>query len=317
MNHQGHGLAYTHRVFNVPYPAAFEKTSAPRETHHEGTSPLYPKGMGRTFELVKFEKDKPADGRFNPTLVSHEGFFVDIPGFENIAEGHAPKSLGSLSLARQGRYFYWGYSIDPALLTAGGRSTLINTLYYMYSKRNSITVEYVCETRRSLEVNLELYRQVGYKQGYGEDMYGRVLKSSLQDYEASPAGLEKWLDENLQFVFSGKSEKHKGSGKYEHYGTRFEIDNDAKSLQTPNSLRSSLEKWIELAATGSGERQQKAIRCLERYVHPSLAVHDGDWTSWYARQKNRIAFIESTGFWWQEDPVVLEREADTKRRQTP
>jgi hypothetical protein len=78
MNHQGHGLAYEHPVFNVPYKASFETHSAPREKNHENvTSPLYPNGMGETFDLVNFEKEKPADGRWNPTLVCHEGFFTD------------------------------------------------------------------------------------------------------------------------------------------------------------------------------------------------------------------------------------------------
>jgi hypothetical protein len=44
-------------------------------------------------------------------------------------------------------------------------------------------------------------------------------------------------------------------------------------------------------------------------VHAEIAPTDGDWTAWYAAQKDRIVFIESTGFWWQLDPRVLEREA--------
>lgn len=311
MDHQGHGLAYDHKVFNVPYPAVFEKTSALREECYEDlTSPLYPTGMGETFELARFEKEEPADFQ-NPILVSHEGFFTDIPGFENIAEGHSPKFLGSVSLARQGRYFYWGYSIDPELITEGARNTLINSIYYMHSKRNSITVDFVCDTRRSLAVNLDLYRKDdGRKFLYGETMRKSVLEKSLEGYEESPEGLETWLDNNLPFVFSGKSPKHKSGQR-----TRFEVDDDAKSLKTPNSLRSSLEKWIELASNGSDEEKQIALRCLMRYVHPSIKPTDGKWADWYTKQKDRIAFIESTGFWWQENPVILEREANSRASQ--
>ena len=84
------------------------------------------------------------------TLVSHEGFFTDIPGFENLAEGQSGKMLGSLSLARQGRAFYWGYSIDPERLTAPAEDTLENVIHYTYRQRHAQTVPYVCTTRRSL-----------------------------------------------------------------------------------------------------------------------------------------------------------------------
>ena len=37
-----------------------------------------------------------------------------------------------------------------------------------------------------------------------------------------------------------------------------------------------------------------------------------DWDGWYAKRKDRIVFIESTGFWWQEDPRILENEGKTE-----
>jgi hypothetical protein len=43
-------------------------------------------------------------------------------------------------------------------------------------------------------------------------------------------------------------------------------------------------------------------------VHPGIAPKDRDWGAWYRAQRERIVFIESTGFWWQEDPRVLEKE---------
>ena len=112
----GHGLALDHAIFNTPHATSFEWIERPRPSRYEGlTSPLYPEGMPETQKLALFETSKP-DG-WNSTIVSHEGFFTDIPGFENLAEGSSEKMLGSLSLARQGRYFYWGYSADPERLT--------------------------------------------------------------------------------------------------------------------------------------------------------------------------------------------------------
>lgn len=319
MNHQGHGLAYDHPVFNYPYAVSFKKVKTEREKQYENlTSPLYPEGMGETYDVVNFEKVKPADGRWNPTLVSSEGFFRDIPGLESIAEGCSGKRLGSLSLARQGNYFYWGYSIDPELLTDGAKRAFINALYYMHSKRGSLTVKYVCKTRETLHNYVYLNEAKDYKRGFNEHIYGMVLEDSLKDYEESAEGLKQWLAKHGDYLYSGRGERHQGTGKYERYGMRFEIDRDAEKLQTPNHDIQSLEKWIELASSDDNEAQDTALRCLNRYVHSSIApkVDEGqpvDWKQWYSQYKDRIVFIESTGFWWQTDPRILEREQFEKR----
>lgn len=314
MNHQGHGLAYDHQVFNYPFAASFKKIETPRAEQYENlTSPLYPEGMGETYDVVNFEKVKPADGRWNPTAVSSEGFFKDVPGLESIAEGCSAKRLGSLSLARQGKYFYWGYSIDPELLTDGAKRAFVNAIYYMHSKRGSFTVEFVCKGRETLHNYVYLNETKDYKRGFNEHIYGMVLEDSLSDYEESAEGLKQWLKKHGDYLFSGKYDRHQGTGKYERYGMRFEIDRDAEKLQTPNHKRESLEKWIDLATANDLELQALALRCLERYVHPSIAPdaiegESVDWEQWYRAHKERIVFIESTGFWWQTDPRVLERE---------
>src|SRR5262245_59357983 len=147
MDHQDHGLALDHVIFRAPHPVTFPGVATPRQKNHEGArSVLYPNGVGETFTLVAFEHDKPKDD-WNPTLVNHEGFFTDVPGFESLAEGHSAKCLGSLSLARQGKWFYWGYPADPDRLTDPAKDTLANVLHYMRGKRDSLTVKFACVTR--------------------------------------------------------------------------------------------------------------------------------------------------------------------------
>ena len=73
--------------------------------------------------------------------------------------------LGSLSLARQGKWFYWGYSTDPDCLTEPAKDTLVNVLHYMRGKRDSLTVPFVCVTRQILQVYLDLNRESGYLRG--------------------------------------------------------------------------------------------------------------------------------------------------------
>ncbi|MEO6597594.1 MAG: hypothetical protein ABIP94_22855 [Planctomycetota bacterium] len=253
--------------------------------------------------LVAFEKDKP--NGWNCTIVNHEGFFTDVPGFESLAEGHSAKCLGSLSLARQGKWFYWGYSTDPERLTEPAKETLVNVLHYMRGKRDSLTVPFVCTTRHVFQVYLDLHRESGYLRGVEEHMPGQLTDEWLKTYtDRTPAGCRAWLDQYGAFLFSGKGEQHKS----QRYKQVFEVDADAMALGTPNAERKSLERWLELAAGGEGEDRGRAVRCLHRYVHPDIAPKDADWRRWYTAQKDRIVFIESTGFWWQEDPRVLERE---------
>jgi hypothetical protein len=269
---------------------------------------LYPDGVGETFTLVNFEHDAPKDD-WNPTLVNHEGFFTDVPGFENLAEGHSAKCLGSLSLARQGKWFYWGYSTDPERLTDPAKATLVNVLHYMRDQRSARTVEFVNVTRQIFSVYLDLHAESGYLRGIEEHMPNQLLPQWRETYtDRSPAGARAWLATHQPYLFSGKGPQHKS----ERYKQMFEVDADAMALGTPNAARSSLEKWLVLAAGEAGEDQARAQRCLQRYVHAEVAPTDGGWTAWYGKHKDRIVFVESTGFWWQVDPRVLEREAAGK-----
>jgi hypothetical protein len=308
MDHMGHGLARNHPVFQSPHKATFEWVEQERPKQYEDmVSTLYPDGVPETYRLALFEKDKP-DG-WNPTLVSHEGFFTDIPGFENLAEAHSEKMLGSLALARQGRYFYWGYSADPERLTDGGKATLLNVVHYMAGKRHSVTVPFVCKTRRILWVYARLGRESGYRRGVEEHFPNSLVPAWRDTYTPTFEGAEAWIGKYLPYVFSGKTDAHKDA----RYKNLFEVDSDAMALGTPNRERASLEKWIELAGGAPGEDRARARRCLARYVHPDVRPKGNDWKKWYERERDRIAFIESTGFWWQANPVVLEREAAARR----
>jgi len=314
MDHQGHGLALDHPIFRTPNQVSFPGVAVPRQQNHAGaTSVLYPNGVGPTFTLVAFEQDAPKDD-WNPTLVNHEGFFTDVPGFENLAEGHSGKCLGSLSLARQGKWFYWGYSIDPERTTEPAQATLVNVLHYMRGKRGARTVEFRNVTRQIFTVFLDLNKETGYLRGIEEHMPGQLVPKWRDTYtDRTPAGATAWLAKYQPYLFTGKGPQHKS----ERYKQMFEVDEDALALATPNNLRQSLERWLALAAGADGEDKERALRCLQRYVHPDIAPGDGDWAAWYRQQQDRIVYIESTGCWWQVDPRVLEREAAAPTSGTP
>jgi len=303
MDHLGHGLALQHQIFRSPGEAKFEWVERERPAHYAAgdTSPLYPDGVPATYRLAKFEEQKPSG--WNPTIVSHEGFFTDVPGFENLAEGNSAKMLGSLSLARQGRYFYWGYSADPAELTDGAATTLVNVLHYMRGRRGEATVPFVCKTRRILWVYTVLGKDTGYRRGVEEHFPNQLTERWRKTYTPSFAGAEEWVATYEPYVFSGRGEQHR-NGRYQ---TVFEVDEDAMALGTPNNLRASLERGIARVGGGDGERaadRERAARCLARYVHPDIAPAAGeDWSAWYEARRDLLVFVDSAGFYWLADPT--------------
>jgi len=304
MDHQGHGLALNHDIFTKPYPATFEWVERPRPKHYvDATSPLWPDGVPATYRLAQFEHTKP-DGS-NPTIVSHEGFFTDVPGFESLAEGNSAKMLGSLSLARQGRYFYWGYSADPQQMTSGAQDTLANVLHYMRPRRGEQTTPFVCKTRKILWVYTILGKDKGYKRGVEEHFVGQLTPEWRETYTPTFEGAAAWVKENLPYVFSGKSEAHRGK----RYKTIFEVDADARSLKTPNNERRSLQKWMAMAQDGASEEERAlARRLLKRYVHPLIWPKEGEWwPEWYQKHQDQLVFVDSAGFWWMMDPTKVHR----------
>lgn len=308
MDHRAHGLDLEHPIFNTPSKVSFEWAEDNKAAKHYAgaTSVRYPKGVGDTFKTTPFEKPGAYN---NATLVNHEGFFTDVPGLENIAEGCSGKELGSLAIARQGKHFYWGYSIDPDILTDPAKLTLVNALHYLHSKLGSRTVSFVATPRRILWIYVELNRRMPqYKRGLEEHMPNSLTdKAKLTYTDRTLEGATKWLETYLDYiVFSGKGDATKGKS----YAKRYEIDEDARTLGTPNAKRESLETWMTLAGAklAKGEdstKQTCALACLKRYVHADIFPANGDWNAWYAKYRDRIVFIESTGFWWQENPTLL------------
>jgi hypothetical protein len=303
MDHLGHGLALQHAIFQKPNPVTFEWIERDRPAHYAAgeTSPLHPEGVPAKYRLARFENEKPAG--WNPTLVSHEGFFTDVPGFENLAEGNSAKMLGSLSLARQGRYFYWGYSADPQQMTDGAKDTLANVLHYMRGRRGEPTVPFVCKTRKILWVYTVLGKDKGYQRGVEEHFPNQLTEEWRKTYTPSFEGAERWVAKYQPFVFSGRGERHQ-SGRYK---TVFEVDVDAMELGTPNNARASLEKWMSFDDTleGSEEDRARARRCLRRYVHPDIYPDRKatTWATWYERYRDRLVFVDSAGFYWMLDPT--------------
>jgi len=164
----------------------------------------------------------------------------------------------------------------------------------------------VCVTREKFRVFTWLgrHRPKPYLRGVQEHFPGSLVPALRKGFERTFEAADEFVKTNLPYVYAGKP----GMPKDAKYGWLFDVDRDAQALGTPNNERKSLERWIALAREGKGEDRERARRCLKRYVHPDIYPKDDDWAAWYAKQHDRICFVDSTGFWWQVDPRVLERE---------
>ncbi|MHC4606707.1 MAG: hypothetical protein ACYTAF_07190 [Planctomycetota bacterium] len=235
------------------------------------------------------------------TLVNDNGTFDDVPGLESICEGISVKALGSLAIARQGRFLYWGFTSDPSGMTDFGKKVFLNAVRYLYSKRCTLTTEYVCKPRGNLvnyhrlAVKLERYRKKAMTH-----FSNSVAPEIIEDWQPTVETVGAWLEENLPYL--------RFNGMVGHYHT-FDIDRDAKSLGTPNSELKSLAKWVELAEGKESGERTRALACLERYVDPAIRPKDGKWGAWFETMESRLVFVDTAGFRFVEDPRILEKEA--------
>ena len=234
---------------------------------------------------------------YGTVLVNDNGTFGDVPGLESISEGICAKPLGSLAIARQGRYLFWGFTSDPSAMTEAGRRIFLNGVRYLYAQRGSLTTPYFCKPRGNLACYLEAARDIPGYQAQGMKHFRNSLHPDLlKDWEPTLDSAQAWLSANLDYLYADGE-----SGPYQ----LFSVDGAAKALTTPNRDLGSLEAWIQLAQGKDAEKQGFAKACLARYVDPRLLPADGDWASWWRREKGRLVFVDTAGFRFVEDPRVL------------
>ena len=255
------------------------------------TSAYDPEPVGKTLSVLRIQTREPGKQRMcGTTLVNDNGTFADVPGLEVIAEGVAPKKLGSLAIARQGRFLYWGFTSDPSGMTEAGRTAFRNAVRHLHARRASRTTPCLSAPRGALGNYLDLAATVeGYEAQGLKHFRGSLDPELLKDWEPTVASGRTWLAENLPYLVTDGVE-----GSYQV----FRVDGNAKRLGTPNHKTESLEAWVRLSREGSPE----AGACLARYVDPGIAPKDGDWAVWWARWKGRLVFVDTAGFRFVEDP---------------
>jgi hypothetical protein len=290
-------LRLIHPVFQGPLKidVDWHKTDSPE--HYVGaTSPNYPEPIGAKIKVSDIQTGKaPAPG----PIVINFGFLDDIPGLELIGEGISSVAPGSVAIGIQGRFLFWGFHDAPDKMTEWGQRLLVNCVYYMHSKRNDLTVPFHSQSRGMLVGYLEQAQRVKSQTQNFLKAMPKMLVSGLQkDWDPTVAFSQAWLRENRDYLYAAKLDAQTGF---------FDIDQDAKRLRTPNYKLESLKKWIDLAGS-VGQDRDSAKNCLNRHVDDSIKPADDNWQAWWKREKDRIVFVDTVGYKFIENPVLLEKE---------
>jgi hypothetical protein len=309
MGNLAQGLSLTHPVFNYPRKVDIKWEEMASKSHYIGyKSPNLPETVGAKMKVTRVQSSDTVSGNKNnyspAPIIIDLGITEDVPGLEFISGGFCASSLTSIAIGRQGRFLYWCFTSDPSDMTETGKDMFINAVYYIYSKRNTPTVPYMCPTRRII-IN---YLEDAEKQPQRRDVYLKAIPTMLvpqtaKDWTHSLEFNKKWIEENADYLYPAKLNSESGF---------MDIDNDAKTLKTPNNKIESLQQWITLTKGNDTEKKRMALSCLDRYVASEIKPKDNDWSRWFDKMKSRIVFVDTAGFKWLENPTILEKESLSK-----
>lgn len=322
-------------IFNTPYKVrpTLEVRPTPK-TYREYYS-------GRTLDdtmvMWRVQKEGTADGRgFPPGLVSSGPGFTDAKDADVISGGQCAKARESVAIARQGNFFMWGFSGDPAYMTDEAKLVFINAIHYIarfggqhpYSRRpyRSYTREVALDMAYELsqqsyadwvkeqhEEHKDYLAYLRHAQKVGEKLAPNQLKV-LNTPEAPVKDREQWLKENVLASFPDSVVALLGTDiqKYlPYYASNVEylrpgpkpytflVDEDVRSLEVSNRSVRLLDLCV--AMLESHTEAAKAERILERYTGKSL--HSAaEWRQWLDSHRSRLYFSDDDGFRFHSAP---------------
>lgn len=259
----------------------------------------HPEPVGVKMKAVAIHSKPSKQGDYPGVVVINFGDFDDVPGLEIISDGVSTTTLGSIAIGRQGRFMLWGFTADPDGFTETGKQLFINCVRYLYGKREGKTVFFNSHTRHYLKFRCDSVLeaiQTNRRPDETKKAFEGLLKQSSRTevMKLKAADYGKWLDENFAYIIGDPSASSRHKEVYD-------VDQDAKSLKTPNNKIESLETWIKVVSEG-GKDKDKAKKCLDRYVDKAIQPSGGNWKDWLEKNKSKIVFCDSVGFKFIQNP---------------
>lgn len=330
-----HSYRKEHAIFQGPFPVKL--TEEERPTPNEAFHYEYFLGKPTPKQLPMWRvqtKGYATDPNFKIGLVARPWGFEDSPDAEYISSGVCQKTLDAVALGRHGNFFHWGFAASPEFLTTEAQTVLANAISYIskYNGKGIIARKYL--DRRATKEYLKERKHYATKEAYTEslktakDFDTKMLatKKIAEEKKANDKELDPMETQSLQYttapiqtyadflkryqkeLFDKFGEDEKAyiayyDKNYDYFYSEdanyvITLDEDVKSLGIPNTDQRLLEKCIQLLE--SNQDVAKAKRILARYTLLNFTTPK-EWRLWYEKNKNKIFFTQTGGFYFMVD----------------
>jgi hypothetical protein len=327
-----HSFRKDHEIFKGPFPVkmTIETKPTPEAAFHYEY--FLGKATPKSLPMWRVQtKGYVSDKGFRIGMVARPWGFEDSPDAEAISSGVCAKTLDAVAIGRHGNFFHWGFAASPEYMTPEAQTVLANAIVYIskYNGKGVIARKYL--DRRATREYLKEKKYLATKEAFDsyaemdqkfeEEMLAEKKKiaekkaknekltareEQMQSYETQPKqSFEDFLKKNQKELFSKFGTNSAAYLKYyddnkdyfyaEDASYVITVDEDVKSLGIPNNDKRLLEKCI--AMLEKGQEADKAKRILARYTLLDYKT-PGEWRSWYEKNKSRIFFTETGGYYF-------------------
>ncbi|TAH36789.1 MAG: hypothetical protein EYC70_07300 [Planctomycetota bacterium] len=277
-----------HPIFQGPLPVELELAEIETPAHYRD----WPGGAGLPARLpvwrVQAADLSPIVSR--GTIADPYGF-EDSPDAEWISSGINSKSYRSLALGRHGNFFYWGFSADPAHMTASGRTVFLNVLVYMRGFQGARPlVRREARSREWAGIYVSYVRRAQQGEGVADSSQLGALRKYFPDAVLSRLGVEaaplaEYYQQNLEYLQPAER------------GFGFVADPDLAALQVSNRRPELLERLATLLEE-RGPDDAVVLRLFRQYLPAEAPRSAAGYAAWLERNRARLFFSDVGGFRW-------------------
>jgi hypothetical protein len=267
-------VAPTHDIFHKPLKVKLEWEERPMPANYRH----WPGGeqLGKTIKVWKVQTKKFPE--IDPGLVSDPYGFDDSPDAEVISSGLNSKAPNSVTLARHGNFFLWGFSAQPSDMTPEARKCFVNSICYIKQFDGQKPL-----VRRNTGGRQWALVYAGYLKSIKDEKFlEQLFPEDLRKRFGSDA--EKYLQyyqDNLEYLHPSPSD-----GK-------LLVDDDVKDLGLSNRKVELLDRCVSMLE--KGQKSEVALRILKRYTNERF-TEGRDWKAWLEKNRGRLFFSDVGGF---------------------
>lgn len=330
-----HHYKKEHPIFRTPFKVQLteEVLPTPEDAFHYAY--YSDSSIPKTTTMWRVQtKGFATDDNFRIGMVSRPWGFEDSPDAESISSGVCQKTLDAVAIGRHGNFFHWGFAASPEFMTAEAKDVLANAVVYISKFNGQRPVARKYNDRRATKEYLKELKYLSTRESY-EDRIKSNEEFDKRMFAEQKAALEKQAKggrlsdrEKMTLNYTAQPKisfeaylKRYQDTYYEKFGTNttayakyydenlpyfyaddasyvITVDEDVKSLGIPNTDIRLLEKCISMLE--QGKDTAKAKRILDRYTLLDFQT-TAEWRTWYTKNKDRIFFTQSGGFYFMVD----------------